>query len=663
MPDIVECSKCGRTFVSEAARAIAGTIYCPPCAQLLQTQAAQAKPRNLRKALLLAGVLVAAAAVGVLVAVREKPASSSKTKLPSQSAALQEALAIAKRQDEAKGKKPNTSGIERKPVSSTTLKSVGYDGTHRVLEIEFHNGSVYQYLDVPKSVYVELMQADSLGRYFNRKIKYAGYTHRKTRAGPSQARIRTPEEPLKTAPTRLDLTSLAKRTRPAVMLLMLYGRTGKKIGTGTGFLVSADGKMLTNYHVIEKAHKAWAKAENGAMFIVEGVLAKDAKNDLAVLKLKAKKMPFLTLAEGTKVEAGTRVVVIGSPLGLEGTLSEGIVSAVRNTLIPGQQLLQISAAISPGSSGSPVLNARGIVIGIARGSLRQGQSLNFAVPAKHARALLASVQGTANPRRLGARALRSERIVVDPDLRAAINASAAGDVAELLKRAEMLVRRYPKSSLAHFVLGKAFADLKSWNNAIASYKQAIRLKADFAEAWLALGGTYSRMGRNTDAAAAYRKAVRLKPDYVMAWRHLGTAYNKMNKGAEAIAAYREAVRLKPDHAIAWNHLGSIYYKMNKNAEAVAAWRQAVKSNANDSASWCWLGMAYGKMGRRSDSIAALKESVKAKPDYVNAWRLLCATYLADGQHGKAREALERLRALDPAQAKTLEAIMRKRPQP
>jgi len=143
---------------------------------------------------------------------------------------------------------------------------------------------------------------------------------------------------------QIDLKALAKKARPAVMLLVISDANGKEIATGTGFLVSADGKLITNFHVIEKAASAVAKTENGGLFPVEGVLASDPKNDLVLLKIKGKELPFLTLSNSENIEVGTRIVVIGSPLGLEGTLSEGIVSAVRE-LMGDTKRLQITALL------------------------------------------------------------------------------------------------------------------------------------------------------------------------------------------------------------------------------------------------------------------------------------------------------------------------------
>jgi len=185
-----------------------------------------------------------------------------------------------------------------------------------------------------------------------------------------------------------DLRALARQARPAVYLLAIQDDDGEVKGSGTGFLVSSDGLLVTNHHVIAGAKQIIAKAENGGLFPVLRVVASDPGNDLALLQLEAKGLPCLTLAPAGSAEAGTRIAVIGSPLGLEGTLTEGIVSARRK--LPGQkrEVLQISAAISQGSSGSPVLDPQGRVVGVASFLLAEGQSLHFATPAEKLQALI-----------------------------------------------------------------------------------------------------------------------------------------------------------------------------------------------------------------------------------------------------------------------------------
>jgi S1-C subfamily serine protease len=231
-----------------------------------------------------------------------------------------------------------------------------------------------------------------------------------------------------------------------------------------------------------------------------------------LLKLKGKDLPFLPLGSSEKIEVGTRIAVVGSPLGLEGTLTEGIVSAVRE-LFGELKRLQITAAISPGSSGSPVLNAKGEVIGVAAATLREGQSLNFAVPVEADHALVARAEKTPVALPVGRMAVGDhEKIFADPDWRAAAEAQAAQDYVAMLTHAQALVRRYPENAPAHGLLGVAYHWLKFYDDAIAALKQAIKLKPDLAEAWYLLGFSYRRAGRWEDAMAAFRRARGLKPE-------------------------------------------------------------------------------------------------------------------------------------------------------
>jgi S1-C subfamily serine protease len=126
-----------------------------------------------------------------------------------------------------------------------------------------------------------------------------------------------------------NVADVVKQSTDAVVLIVISNSAGQETALGSGFLVSADGEIVTNYHVIKEAHSAVVKLSNGAFFPVSGVLAFEADKDLAIIKVNGKSLPFLSLSDIEKLHVGDHVVTIGSPLGLEGTVSDGIVSAVR----------------------------------------------------------------------------------------------------------------------------------------------------------------------------------------------------------------------------------------------------------------------------------------------------------------------------------------------
>ena len=188
---------------------------------------------------------------------------------------------------------------------------------------------------------------------------------------------------LAAAASPLTPAQIAERATPAVVLIKIPD------GVGSGFVIDAKGHIATNAHVIRGATEATVVLADGREFNVVQVLAADEEHDLAVLSIKANTLPVLPLGDSSKVKPGEHVVAIGHPLGLGNTVSDGLVSAVR-TITPKLTVLQISAPISPGSSGGPLFNDNGEVIGISTSIVTQGQNLNFGMPVNALKPLLAT---------------------------------------------------------------------------------------------------------------------------------------------------------------------------------------------------------------------------------------------------------------------------------
>lgn len=182
-----------------------------------------------------------------------------------------------------------------------------------------------------------------------------------------------------------DLPALIKKIQPAVVTILGYNAEDKPIRLGSGFFVSEDGQVMTNWHVLQGVARAELKLPKGERYPLTTVLAEDQKADLLKLSVHIPGgTPFLKVAD-IRPQVGEHVLVVGSPMGLEESVSEGLVSAIRSIKDRGE-FLQISAPISPGSSGGPVVNLQGRVIGVAAFQVR-GQNINFAVPGSRILAL------------------------------------------------------------------------------------------------------------------------------------------------------------------------------------------------------------------------------------------------------------------------------------
>jgi len=194
-----------------------------------------------------------------------------------------------------------------------------------------------------------------------------------TPVAPTKA-LKRSAPPTPPKPRKLSTEELFRLASPSVVLIEVFDDRGQKLGTGSGFVASRNGIIITNYHVIRGAHRAVARFNDGTSAPITGVVGYDPNRDVAALHADGPVTKPLSLGNSQNVKTGQKVIAIGSPLGFQNTVSEGIVSGLRSGVV------QMSTPVSPGSSGGPLLNAYGKVIGVAVASVTQGQNLNFAVP-------------------------------------------------------------------------------------------------------------------------------------------------------------------------------------------------------------------------------------------------------------------------------------------
>jgi S1-C subfamily serine protease len=206
---------------------------------------------------------------------------------------------------------------------------------------------------------------------------------------PHTAAARSTQDPLP-SPQQLSSEEIAAVVTASVVVLALEDDRGQPTAFGTGFNVGP-GLVVTNYHVIRGATSGTARAIGASETQpIRGTRLLDPRRDLALLDVSLP-MPELVL-QSILPPLGQEVFAIGNPHGLEGSLSHGLVSGRR--AFDADSILQITAPISPGSSGGPVVNRRGEVVGVATASLQGGQNLNFAIPAKYVQAMLDSASET-----------------------------------------------------------------------------------------------------------------------------------------------------------------------------------------------------------------------------------------------------------------------------
>lgn len=184
-----------------------------------------------------------------------------------------------------------------------------------------------------------------------------------------------------------DSAAITKKIAPAVVLIR--GNSDNAEILGTGFIISSDGKIATNLHVIQSLKSGGVQLASGDKFDSFSVLTFDARKDIAIIKIPGFDLPTVPLGNSNNVQVGEPVLAAGSPLGLQGSVTTGVVSSVRDDPTGGGlKVLQTDASVNPGNSGGPLVNRQAEVIGIVTFKIGGSENLNFAIPINYLRGLM-----------------------------------------------------------------------------------------------------------------------------------------------------------------------------------------------------------------------------------------------------------------------------------
>lgn len=436
------------------------------------------------------------------------------------------------------------------------------------------------------------------------------------------------------------LPELVKRIKPSAVAIETFDTRGNTISRGSGFFVAGD-KIITNRHVIEKSTRAEVHLMNGKKFPVKGVLAIDGEGDLALLQVEVPAGMAMPLPIIQRVpQEGESIVVIGNPYGLEGSVSNGIVSAVREISGYGK-IIQITAPISPGSSGSPVVNMFGQVIGIATLQAAEGQSLNFAVPSERiAQLKVGELQTFAA---LSSETQKNKRSAAQSFYSQGLAQLGRDDYARAAAFFDKATETDANYAEAWYQAGFSYGMMGRHQEALKASKQAAKLRPEWSATYVNIGASSFALGQFKDAAEAYRQATKLDENNADAQYALGLSLGRLNRTDEEILAYKRAVALKPDHAPAIEQLGAAYFKQKRWTDALTAFEQ-LKTYKPDAKTYNYLGESYLELGKSDEAVEALNNAVGYNPDFEKARYNLGRAYLKSGDRDSASVQYEILRS-------------------
>ncbi|MBW2436732.1 MAG: serine protease [Deltaproteobacteria bacterium] len=449
-----------------------------------------------------------------------------------------------------------------------------------------------------------------------------------------------------------NLTELVKSIQPAVATVVAYDVNNNVANIGTGFFVNKYGHLITNHHVLIGKFGAEIRTADGSTYRIRTIVAENQETDLIKVSvdIPPEKIRWLTVSDEVPPVA-EQVVVVGSPMGLEQSVSDGIVSSVRE--IPGLgTFFQMSAPISPGSSGSPVVNMKGKVVGVASFQFLQGQNLNFAVSSKSIRNL--KIKATAQSLSEWTFSSSDQKPRLAAELcRKGYSLSINGQDQKALQYFKLATENDPGSTTAWYGLGYCYAGKNSHNEAIAAYKQAIKTNPANEMSHYHLGNYYSHIGRYDEAIASYQQVVALNPKFEAAYFNLGMLLNKMGRYDEGRQAFESVIRINPQAQKAYYNIGVTYTKLGRYELAAMAYQKAIDIQPEFPEAIFNLGVVYGELGNVEDEMKAYKKAIRVNPDFAPAHLAMGQAFLRQGDKAAALDEYKILKKLDDELAEML----------
>jgi tetratricopeptide (TPR) repeat protein len=425
------------------------------------------------------------------------------------------------------------------------------------------------------------------------------------------------------------------KVKDAIVIVKTLDAQNKLIKQGSGVLIPS-GKIATNCHVVEGG--AFYQVGRGKQLFPAILFAEDSDKDICLLDAKGIKGKPVQLGKAASLKMGDTVYAVGAPLGLELSLSDGIVAQLRGGPPP---LIQTTATISLGSSGGGLFDGEARLVGLTTLYIEGGQNLNFAMPVEWI--------GEVKPGRKMVAGGRSQT----EWLKRAIALEKMKDWKGLHDWDQKWTKSEPGEANAWFSLGFAYHNLKRHDDAIEAYRQTLRINPEHGLAWNNLGNAYADLTRYNDAVEAYRQALRINPENAGFWNNLGNVYRALKRYNDAVNAYRQALRINPENAGFWNNLGNAYADLTRYNDAIEAYRQALRINPENALAWYNLGVNYDDLTRYNDAVEAYRQALRINPEYAEAWNNIGAAYANSGNRSAALEAVQKLRRLDPERADKL----------
>lgn len=469
-----------------------------------------------------------------------------------------------------------------------------------------------------------------------------------------------------------DTSAILNNSEWAVVTLVVYDSAKKEVAKGKAVIVSPDGYVLTNYHLVCQGDSAkveipkrtktvkkvdWEDvfspsvdmerdtAENkkiprGKEEDVEGIVAVDKDLNLALLKIKGSGYPSAPIASSDEFTIGDKAIVV---INAE-SISEASITNV-SELSETKKIAQISLSFPEDMTGSPIFNAEGQLTGVA---FSFGEVSNLIFPAVYAIPL------TENKKTTPLSKFDHENYFATPNglYLKGLAYALVDNYANALGLIEESVRLQPNNPESISQLGHVYSKMNQYEKAVEAYQQSLNLEPDNYRASYGLGIAYIRLRKFQEAIPPLQQCTRTNPNFPDGFYNLGLAYESLDQLEDAARAFEEFVKINPGPA--WtglNQLGTVYMKLEQYDKAIQAFEEVVKTNSQDLKANYSLAYAYDMSGQYEKAAPLYRKLIQLNPkDAKSYYNMLFRLYDKAGDYENAVKISQEIVNQDPDNA-------------
>lgn len=404
----------------------------------------------------------------------------------------------------------------------------------------------------------------------------------------------------------LTAEQIYKKVSNAVVVVHAYDENNRLASQGSGVVLNDKGYVVTNYHVLSGNDRLEILHGKQVVPYVD-IIGIDVEKDILILKIDTKKFTVIKNGDSKSLSIGQRVYAIGSPLGLENSISEGIISGLRSIDESQRNYIQMTASISPGSSGGAVVNEKGELIGISTLTATGGQNLNFAIPLFE----ILSVK-------IGS--YYQTKLFQNFELfRKAQNAFDNGMYNESIKFYTDYINLFPNHESAYNNRGISRSKLNDYNGAIKDYSIALNIDSTLSATYNNRGYAKYCLGDFWEAINDYNSAILSENKISNFYINRGLAKNRIQDYHGAILDFNIAIEIDPNNINAYNSRGITKSNLDDYLGGIKDFEKAISLDHNNAISYFNCGVNKALINDHVGAVFNFNKVIELDPKNSEAY--------------------------------------------